>query len=145
MGKRLPVGRLKAALVKMLETEDQPPSEVSVLITTADEVRSLNRRYRGEDAPTDVLSFPTSGETDPDGVRVLGDVVIAWEVCCDQAKKRCTTVETEMACLAVHGGLHLIGYEDDNERGRREMTAKMNTIVASIGIDPPKNWSSLEH
>jgi probable rRNA maturation factor len=125
----------------MLESEDQPPSEVSVLITDRAEIRSLNALYRGVDEATDVLSFSTS----PNSENAIGDVAICLEIARAQAEHRGTTLETELACLAVHGGLHLLGYDDSDESGRREMIEKMDAAVRAAGLSPAEDWASLPH
>ncbi len=75
-------------------------------------VRSLNRRYRRKDAPTDVLSFP-AGESG-----VLGDVLIAVGVARRQAREAGHSVQTEFRILALHGLLHLLGYDHEHDDGR---------------------------
>jgi probable rRNA maturation factor len=97
-------------------------------------MRELNRRYRKKDRTTDVLSF---GQTlrgrvkgsgaaasllrEADGTLELGDVVISGAQAARQAKRRRWPLETEVAFLAAHGALHLLGYEDDTRAGYREM------------------------
>lgn len=97
-------------------------------------MRELNRRYRLKDRTTDVLSF---GQTlrrgvrgtsaagslrrEADGTLELGDVVISGEQAARQARRRHWPLATEVAFLAAHGALHLLGYEDDTSAGYREM------------------------
>jgi len=84
-----------------------------VVLTTDDEVRKLNRRWRGEDAATDVLSFPQQepGETAFGDSSVLGDVVISLDSAARQAATRGHGVSVEAAVLAAHGALHLLGLD----------------------------------
>jgi len=97
-------------------------------------MRELNRRYRQKDRTTDVLSFGQSlqrgarGATaaaslrrEADGTLELGDVVISRARAARQAKRRRWPVATEVAFLAAHGALHLLGYQDDTRAGYREM------------------------
>ena len=97
-------------------------------------MRELNRRYRRKDRTTDVLSFGQSlrrgakGTTaaaslkrEADGTLELGDVVISPAQAERQAKRRKWPLETEVAFLAAHGALHLLGYEDDTGAGYNEM------------------------
>jgi probable rRNA maturation factor len=88
--------------------------EVAVAIVTDAHMRNLNRTYRRKDTPTDVLSFPS------DVPGMLGDVVIARGVAARQAREHGHDVATELRILALHGLLHLIGYdhEDVNDGGR---------------------------
>jgi len=120
----------------MLETEDQPPSSVEVLITDADEIRRLNAEFRGVDSVTDVLSFP-------DGEGSLGEIAVCLPIAEEQATERGISLESELACLAVHGGLHLLGYDDDTEESRRQMIDKMNAIVLQSGLDTHHEWGSI--
>jgi probable rRNA maturation factor len=120
----------------MLETEDQPPSSVEVLITDADEIRRLNSEFRGIDRVTDVLSFP-------DGEGSLGEIAVCLPIAEEQAAERGISLESELGCLAVHGGLHLLGYDDDTEDGRRQMIDNMNAIVSRAGFETHDEWGSI--
>jgi probable rRNA maturation factor len=97
-------------------------------------MRELNRRYRRKDRTTDVLSFGQSlrrgvkGTTaastlkrEADGTLELGDIVISGAQAARQAKRRRWPLATEVAFLAAHGSLHLLGFEDDTTTGYREM------------------------
>jgi len=101
-----------------LEGYSQPP-EVSVALVDDAYIQVLNREYRGVDQPTDVLAFPM--ET-VEGVRsepALGDIVISLERARAQAREFKHPIRREVALLAVHGLLHLMGYEDDSETAGR--------------------------
>ncbi|HEY3125934.1 MAG TPA: rRNA maturation RNase YbeY [Candidatus Limnocylindria bacterium] len=97
-------------------------------------MRELNRRYRRKDRTTDVLSFgqslrrgakglsaATSLQREADGTLELGDIVISGAQAARQARRRRWPLATEVAFLAAHGALHLLGYEDDTGAGYREM------------------------
>lgn len=96
-------------------------------------MRELNARYRGKRRTTDVLSFGQDlggrkGEAavsrlrrDPDGALELGDIVISPAQAERQARRRGTPLDREVAFLAAHGALHLLGFEDETRRGYREM------------------------
>ena len=88
--------------------------ELSVAIVTDAHIHKLNRAYRGADKPTDVLSFPA------DTPGVLGDIVIARGVAASQAREHGHPLTIELRILALHGLLHLIGYDHDdvNDGGR---------------------------
>lgn len=124
----------------MLESEDQPPSTVEVLITDADEIRRLNADFRGIDRVTDVLSFPDGSGP---GEKSLGEIAICLPIAEEQATERGISLESEVACLAVHGGLHLLGYDDDTEEGRLQMIDKMNAIVSQAGLETSDEWASI--
>lgn len=89
--------------------------EVSIALVSDARMRALNRRYRRRDRPTDVLSFPVDGATGP-----LGDIVIATGVARRQAKDAGHSYQSELRVLALHGLLHLMGYDhhDPKDQGR---------------------------
>ena len=80
-------------------------SEVSILLTDDDGIRGLNKKYRGIDRPTDVLSFSL------DDSYMLGDIVISLERVSVQAKDYCVSFDEELSRLLLHGLLHLLGYD----------------------------------
>lgn len=129
----------------MLESESQPPSEISLLLTNEDDIRELNARYLGKNKPTDVLSFPHSSVPINESCQVLGDIVICLEFAKKQAHEFGTDLSTELACLAVHGGLHLLGYDDKTKKQSEQMNEKMYDIVLKSGGKPIKEWGSLPH
>jgi probable rRNA maturation factor len=90
--------------------------EVSVAVVSDARVRTLNRAYRGKDVATDVLSFPGDGRA-PSGRRFLGDIVIAAGVAGRQAREAGHTAATELRVLALHGLLHLLGYDHESDDG----------------------------
>ena len=103
-----------------LEAEGEPRSELSVSFVTAEEMADLHRTYLAGEGPTDVLSFPLD-ELGEDGVRVLGDVVIAPAVA---AANRPEDPTSELRLLLVHGILHLLGHDHEDEDDRAAMWAK---------------------
>lgn len=103
--------------------------EGSVNIVLADDslLRELNLRYRGIDAPTDVLSFPYN-EKD-----LLGEVIISLDTCKRQAEANRHSFEKELTTLIVHGVLHLLNYDDETEEEWEKMTKLQNEIINKIG------------
>jgi probable rRNA maturation factor len=87
---------------------------VAVALVSDRRVRALNKRYRGKDCATDVLSFPSKG----DGF--LGDIVIARGVAKRQARAAGHAEATELRILALHGLLHLLGYDHERDRGEMQ-------------------------
>ena len=108
-------------------------ARVTVAFIGDDEMRALNKRYRKKDRTTDVLSFGQSvgrakGERavrklqrDADGELDLGDILISAAQAGRQAKRRKQPLVREVAFLAAHGALHLLGFEDETPSGYREM------------------------
>jgi probable rRNA maturation factor len=115
----------EAALAELasvcLVGEGVADSELSVSFVAADEIADLHARYMGEEGPTDVLSFPLGDEGDEDGVRILGDVVIAPDVA---ATNNPADPAAELRLLLVHGILHLLGHDHGQEGERAEMWAR---------------------
>jgi probable rRNA maturation factor len=110
--------------------------ELSLVITGDEEIRTLNRRYRGVDAPTDVLAFGLEEEggdfvLPPDLLCHLGDIVVSYPRAVAQAAEYDQTPEQELDRLAVHGLLHLLGYEDETEEGRAEMWGKQEQLLGT--------------
>ena len=103
-----------------LEAEGEARSELSVSFVTAEEMADLHRTYLAEEGPTDVLSFPLDDMGDDD-VRVLGDVVIAPSVA---AANRPEDPASELRLLLVHGILHLLGHDHEDEDDRATMWGK---------------------
>ena len=114
--RKLPKSWIEERAKRILEILGIKNSELSVLITGDEEIRELNRTYRGKDRPTDVLSFPMGDRID--GKFILGDVVISLDTAQRQAKELGHSLEEEVERLLVHGILHLLGY--DHELGQEE-------------------------
>ena len=113
--------------------------DITIILTDDAQIHELNKQYRGIDAPTDVLSFP-SGDTDPDSNRLyLGDVVISYPRAQAQAEAGGHPVEAELQLLVVHGVLHLSGYDHVEEQGKSRMRAAQAEILVLLGceIAPP--------
>lgn len=111
-----------------------------MLLTNDSEIHRLNLLYRGKDSPTDVLSFPLlcpSATPFPHegGALPLGDVVISVETAARQAQTHQVSLADELALLAVHGTLHLLGYEDDTEEGAENMRVREREILG-IALTP---------
>lgn len=120
--------------------------DISVAIVSDRRMRSLNRQFRGKDAVTDVLSFPANRT--PGVTPFLGDVVIAAGVAKRQAKAAGHSVQTEVRVLALHGLLHLLGYDhdaDDGKMARVESRLRMKAGLPEGLIerhDPPTRGRS---
>jgi len=117
---------LQAAAAYANAVED---NEVSVSFVSATEIQKLNHDYRGKDVETDVLSFPGF----PGGL-ALGDVVICLEVAKQQALEYNHSYERELSFLAVHGLLHLLGYDHETPQAEAEMCEVQEKIMQTIGV-----------
>ena len=117
---------------------DIDAAEAAIALSSDERVRALNRTYRGKDKPTNVLSFPAGEHAAPFGLRRhLGDVVLAAETVAREAAAEGTPPRHHLQHLAVHGLLHLLGYDHDTEPQAREMEALEAEILAQIGVPDP--------
>lgn len=134
----------------VLTREGQPENaELSIVLTTDEEIRRLNREFRGIDSPTDVLSFECDGHEDAFGSDaafseigvfdsepfLLGDIVIAPDVARLQTARFKTTPQQELCVLLVHGLLHLCGWDHvHSEEEAEEMEARERELLAELGL-----------
>jgi probable rRNA maturation factor len=124
------LAKIRRAIQATLAFESATEREVSVLLTDDEEIRELNKTYRGIDKATDVLAFALdeSGRIETS----LGDVVISVERARVQAKSRRVELDHELELLAVHGTLHLLGYDHAKARDARIMRARTRAIRRQI-------------
>lgn len=97
--------------------------DTTLYITTDSEIRWLNRKFHSTNSPTDVLSFPSNDRS------YFGDIVISYDRARVQARQACWHVTDELELLAVHGLLHLAGYDDAKPRARARMWKKQEEIL----------------
>lgn len=110
--------------------------EVTVRLVDNDEMRELNREYRGKDSPTNVLSFPCDWDL-PEEPRLLGDIVIAVQVVNEEAKTQKKKMEAHWAHIVVHGLLHLLGYDHIDEADAEKMEALEKQILHTLDYPDP--------
>lgn len=103
--------------------------DVSLLFTDDDNIRRLNKEYRGKDAVTDVLSFPSEEEG------FLGDIALSLPRAAQQAKEFGHSEEREAAFLVAHSMLHLFGYDHETEEQENEMREKQREIMKKAGYE----------
>lgn len=109
------------------------PPELTVRIVGGRAIRGLHRRFFDDPEETDVLSFP-SGTAGRDGY--LGDIALCWPVALRQAARYGHPPETEVALLAVHGLLHLLGWDHATEQEEGAMTSATLAALARSGVEP---------
>ena len=107
--------------------------DVVVLLTDDEAVRDLNARFRDKDKATNVLSFPAPESAAPH----LGDVVLAYGVCAAEAEAQGKTLSDHLSHLVVHGVLHLLGRDHEDDAEAEEMEAEEREILAGIGVADP--------
>jgi len=118
------------------------PHELSVLLADNEFIHTLNRKYRGKDKPTNVLSFPQADllVTDDAGLMgevALGDVVLAIETVEEEARAQAKTFEHHLTHLVVHGVLHLLGYDHESDADAEEMEALEVEILKGMKVTNP--------
>lgn len=110
--------------------------ELTVQLASGEKVRELNRRFRGLDRPTDVLAFPAAQDASNSPEEYLGDIIISVPQAAEQAGERDHSLQDELTLLAIHGLLHLLGFDHADQAGRREMWAAQNDVLARLGLAP---------
>jgi len=134
------IHRAIEAAVEMADA-DVGESELAIMLTDDAGIRALNSTWRGFDKPTNVLSFPAlqpEGPVGPDDApRMLGDIAIAYETTRKEADDEQKPFDHHLSHLAVHGFLHLIGYDHENDADAEIMEALEVEILAQLGIPNP--------
>jgi probable rRNA maturation factor len=117
----------------------EAPCQATLVLTDDDEMRELNRTWRGNDSSTNVLSFPAGepfgeahGEPTP-----LGDIVLAGETVIEEAKQRGIATADHATHLVVHGMLHLLGFDHERDADAERMEALETKVLAGLGIANP--------
>jgi probable rRNA maturation factor len=140
------VETLNTTVAHLLTKVGRPTAALTLVVTDDEAVQTLNRDYRGVDAPTDVLSFaaqestptsPTLAELPPELAaelgNYLGDIIIAYPYAARQAAYYQNSVEAELRLLAVHGVLHLLGYDHATPDEEAAMWALQREVLAPFG------------
>jgi probable rRNA maturation factor len=134
------VHRAIATAAEMVDA-DTGEAELAVMLTDDAGIRTLNRSWRGIDKPTNVLSFPAlqpTGAGGPDDAPpMLGDIAIAYETTRKEAGDEQKPFDHHLSHLAVHGFLHLIGYDHEKDDDAETMEALEAEILALLGIPDP--------
>ncbi|WP_096201307.1 rRNA maturation RNase YbeY [Bacillus sp. FJAT-45350] len=127
----------KAAEMESVEMD----SEVSITFVNDETIQEINREYRDKDKPTDVISFALNeqGEDEMEivggeGPNLLGDIIISVPRITEQANRYEHSFERELAFLAVHGFLHLLGYDHIDENEEKVMFARQEEILTAYGL-----------
>src|SRR5438270_1799407 len=119
---------------------DVGEAELAVMLTDDSGIRTLNSNWRGIDKPTNVLSFPAlqaPAGAPADAPRMLGDIAIAFETTRKEADEEQKPFDHHLSHLAVHGFLHLIGYDHENDDDAEAMEGLEREILAQLGIPDP--------
>ncbi len=146
-GIRVPATLLRQAAIATASRHGLPPGEIALVLCSNDEIRTLNRKFREIDEPTDVLTFPARNlpKTPRQGRYQLGDLAISAEYAQVQANLRGASLKDELAYLVIHGVLHLCGFDDENEADRRKMQIAMAEMGDFLGLKHDPTWTSALH
>jgi probable rRNA maturation factor len=138
-GFTLDMERIRKHLRILLHEVDEADSSISLSFVHDDEIAEINLEHRGKDRPTDVLSFPIDGEGDTiEGTeRMLGDIIISLDTALAQAKDYDADLDAEVERLLIHGVLHLLGHDHEEEDEREEMQAEERRLASAIGLPWP--------
>jgi probable rRNA maturation factor len=129
---------VKKAISVAAKAASTRPSKLAILLSDDSSIRALNRQWRGKNAPTNVLSFPAAGGGEPQSSPpYIGDVVIAYETTAREAAAEGKRFDDHLAHLAVHGFLHLLGYDHENVRDADTMENLERRILAQLGVPDP--------
>jgi probable rRNA maturation factor len=125
----------RRAVTKAADVLSTPSAELAIVLTDDSAIRLLNRDWRGVDAPTNVLSFPAgrAGGVPP----FIGDIVLAYETIAGEAKAERKSFTHHIAHLAVHGFLHLLGYDHVRKKDAERMEEIERDILRRLGIPDP--------
>lgn len=115
----------------------RPHAEVSLLLTGDAQMRGINREWRGQDKPTNVLSFPAVPPEKLARAPFLGDIAVAYETLAREAEAEDKPLADRFSHLVVHGFLHLLGYDHQTQAEADAMEALETRILAALGIDDP--------
>lgn len=126
----------RAAHAALAQQAAADGAALTLLLADDGYLRELNRQYRGEDSPTDVLSFPAGEPVPgfPDVVNYLGDIAISVDQANRQAEAKGHSPIAELQLLAVHGVLHLLGYDHLDDGQRASMWAEQGAILSELGL-----------
>lgn len=134
------INLIETCLQQAAKVEEIPDVEVSVTITNDKEIQQINAEHRGMNRPTDVLSFPLYERDEEwmleegEDVVAIGDIVISLDRAIEQANDYGHSLSREIGFLAVHGFLHLLGYDHETPEEEKEMFERQNLILDQIGL-----------
>lgn len=141
--------QVASAIGRAVERAGGPEkTQIGLLVVGDDAIHELNLSHRGVDRPTDVLSFPllepgappTQADIDPEtGEVVLGDIVLSLPTAERQAAEYGNTLAREAAFLAVHGTLHLLGFDHESDAERTQMRKLEEAILEAVGLTRQEN------
>jgi probable rRNA maturation factor len=122
------------------------PAELSIVLGDDALIQALNRQWRGQDKPTNILSFPAMPEMPPPGApRLLGDIVLAFETLAAESTAQGKPLEDHLRHLVVHGVLHLLGFDHEAAAEAERMEALEVAVLAGFGVADPYRVTEASH
>lgn len=131
----------RGAALMALDKEGAAHEDVTILLTDDESVRELNAQFRGQDKPTNVLSFPAPDNPE----RFAGDIALAYGVCAREAVDQGKTLAQHLQHLTVHGVLHLLGYDHIGNDEAEVMEGLERAVLADLGVPDPYGAGEGEH
>lgn len=119
-------------ILRHVAEAESAAGELSVLLTNAETMRTLNAQWRGKDYPTNVLSFPSPG-----GAPGIGDLALGLQVLQAEAQEQGKSLAQHFAHLLTHGFLHLRGYDHETDQEAERMEARERHLLAALGFADP--------
>lgn len=135
------IARAAQAALTAPRLTDVEGAAVVVLLTDNDAVQDLNGRFRGQDKPTNVLSFPAPQNLEGH----LGDIALALGVCAREADEQGKSLADHLCHLTVHGTLHLLGYDHETDAEAELMEGLERTLLAGLGVTDPYGAPAQDH
>lgn len=145
-GRKINAPLIKKAAASVMKEESKSRGELSLVFVGKNRIRALNKKYRMVDCATDVLSFAHCEGKELVGGRILGELVICPEVVAQDAKTAGCDFDYQTAWVAIHGALHLLGY--DHERGgeqEREMRQKEKYYLSKLKTENEKGKTKIKN
>jgi probable rRNA maturation factor len=130
------IDTINAAIVEAARAVESE-GEIAIALVDDQAMRALNRQWRDQDKPTNVLSFPAAPGVADGAVAHLGDIVIAFETTVQEARAENRPFAHHLAHLAVHGYLHLLGYDHETEQDAEVMEGLESAILDRLGVPDP--------
>jgi len=133
---------IKKAILTAAEALSPAPVELAIVLGNDSTIQALNRDWRGKDQPTNVLSFPAASVPRSSGKPqhpspYIGDIVIAYQTTAREAVAEGKPFDHHLAHLAIHGFLHLLGYDHENDRDAETMERLERRILARLAVPDP--------
>lgn len=130
---------IRNAITAAAKNTAREQAEIAILLTDDSAIREINRQWRDQDKPTNVLSFPAGAAGEENSH--LGDIVIAYETLANEAETERKPFAHHLAHLAIHGYLHLLGYDHMTEAEATQMEQLETTLLQQLGIPDPYAYS----